>query len=45
MYLGCGPLDATNVLKHLIDQPENRILQLTNQKCFKVFIAPSRLQP
>jgi len=30
--IGCGPLDATNALKYLIDQSEDRILQINQSK-------------
>jgi len=29
---GCGSLDATNASKHLIDQSEDRILQINQSK-------------
>jgi len=30
--LDCGPLDATNASKYLIDQSEDRILQINQSK-------------
>jgi len=32
IFIGCGPLDATNALKHLINQSEERIFQIDQLK-------------